>query len=142
MVAEKIKRGRDLFYTAQTICSDCHGDTALGDGKSDLYDDWTEDLYTKNPDKAVVRELVSLGALEPRNIRPRNLRLGVYRGGLRPIDMYRRIKNGIEGTPMPAASDKLSDDDIWAIIEYVRFMPYETISQPKTTKPVNEEELK
>jgi len=142
VVAEKIKRGRDLFYTAQANCFSCHGDTALGDGNVREYDDWMVDLYTKNPDSADVREYVSLGAHEPRNIRPRNLRLGVYRGGLRPVDMYWRIKNGIEGTPMPAASDKLSDDDIWAIIEYVRFMPYETISQPKTTKPVNEEELK
>src|SRR5207248_2464538 len=33
---------------------------------------------------------------------PRNLRLGVYRGGRRPLDLYYRIHDGINGTPMPA----------------------------------------
>ena len=32
----------------------------------------------------------------------RNLEHGIYRGGGRPEDLYRRILNGISGTPMPA----------------------------------------
>ena len=45
---------------------------------------------------------LALGALEPRNIRPRNLRMDEFRGGRRPIDLYWRIHNGIAGAPMPA----------------------------------------
>ena len=38
--------------------------------------------------------------LPPQQLQPRNLRLGIYRFGRRPVDMYRRIFAGINGTPM------------------------------------------
>jgi len=63
-------------------------------------------------------------------IRPRNLRAGIFRGGRRPIDLYWRIKNGIAGTPMPAASGQLSDDDLWHVVDYVRSLQYDKLSQP------------
>ena len=34
-------------------------------------------------------------------VRPMNLTTGVYRGGRRPIDLYWRIKGGIEPSGMP-----------------------------------------
>ena len=37
-----------------------------------------------------------------------------------PVDIFLRVKHGIEGSPMPAAPGGMSDDDIWAISEYVR----------------------
>ena len=86
------------------------------------------------------REYVALGALQPRNLFPRNLRSGVYRGGRRPIDLYWRIVNGIDGAQMPAAPMKaddagpevkgLTNQDVWDLINYVRSMPHESISQP------------
>ena len=36
---------------------------------------------------------------------PRNLTRGLFRGGRRPIDIYRRIYAGINGTPMPALGE-------------------------------------
>ena len=75
-----------------------------------------------------------------RNIRPRNLRLGVYRGGRRPIDLYWRIHNGIEGSNMPQVPLREPDDppekkgitrvDLWDLINYVRSLPYEELSRP------------
>lgn len=56
-------------------------------------------------------------------IQPRNLTLGFYRGGSRPIDIFYRIKLGITGSGMPAASDKLSDDQLWLLVDYVMSMP-------------------
>jgi mono/diheme cytochrome c family protein len=56
-------------------------------------------------------------------IQPRNLTLGFYRGGSRPIDIFYRIKLGISGSGMPAASDKLSDDQLWQLVDYVLSMP-------------------
>ena len=50
---------------------------------------------------------------------PRNFHLGIFRGGNRPIDLFRRVKYGISGTIMPAADASLSDDDLWAIVYYV-----------------------
>lgn len=74
-------------------------------------------------------------ALPPRTIQPRNLRLGIYRGGRRPIDIYRRALEGINGTPMPGVgelvkSNKLTAEDVWNLVAYVRSLPYESISKP------------
>lgn len=138
-----IARGKELFQGKEANCFSCHGVTGLGDGQTGDYDDWTKDFADwsniLDPEEKAERmeTYVELGGLPPRNIKPRNLRQGVYRGGRRPIDLYWRIKNGIEGTPMPAAGMQqtpggpgLSEDDLWDLIAYVQHMPQETISQP------------
>jgi mono/diheme cytochrome c family protein len=130
---QAIARGRELFYGPIANCVQCHGNSALGDGVTNDYDDWTKELEPAKSDRLAA--YLDAGALHPRNILPRNLRMGVYRGGRRPIDLYWRLKNGIDGTPMPAVpmqpADKgLSSNDVWCLIEYVRSMPYEPISQP------------
>ena len=86
-------------------CFSCHGDKGLGDGASAwedvdgvsqrIVDDWGEEII------------------------PRDLTSGIYRGGRRPIDIYRRLTAGIHGTPMPAVPDTLTEDDRWAIVHYV-----------------------
>jgi len=138
-LAASVKRGRELFYGTVANCVKCHGDSALGDGQTTDYDEWAKEFINDGKDRVVVSQYVSLGLLPPRNIKPRNLRQGVYRGGLRPIDIYWRIKNGIEGTPMPAATMKpagdpnakgLTPDEIWDIVNYVESLPYESISDP------------
>jgi len=68
------------------------------------------------------------------------LRLNVFRGGRRPIDLYWRIHNGIAGTPMPAApmraadadetDTRLTSNDIWDLIAYVRSLPFDDLSAP------------
>ena len=50
-----------------------------------------------------LREEVAAGLLPPRNAIPRNLRMNMFRGGRRPLDLYRRVHQGISGTPMPAS---------------------------------------
>lgn len=138
-LADSQKRGRDLFYGSVANCIKCHGDSALGDGQTTDYDDWVKDLFDPAKSPQLAPEFVSRGLLPPRPIRPRNLRLGVYRGGLRPLDLYWRIKNGIEGTPMPAATMKPEGDpnakgllpaDVWDIVTYVQSLPYEPINNP------------
>jgi mono/diheme cytochrome c family protein len=139
-------RGRELFFGSIANCVKCHGELQLGDGQVDDYDDWTKEFYdwAKAPDAAVRRakvdELVALGGLSPRTIRPRNLRTGVYRGGRRPLDLYWRIHDGIDGTPMPGSLMKpegapleakgLTPEDIWSLVEYVRSLPYDALSRP------------
>jgi mono/diheme cytochrome c family protein len=54
---------------------------------------------------------------------PRNLTYGVYRGGARPVDLFWRMRLGIAGSGMPAAADKLSDEDIWHLVDYVLSLP-------------------
>jgi mono/diheme cytochrome c family protein len=143
------KRGRDLFYGTVANCAKCHGESALGDGQTTDYDDWTKEFIADGKNRQLVATYVSLGLLPPRNIKPRNLRLGVYRGGMRPIDIYWRIKNGIDGVPMPAATMKpegdpnakgLLPDDIWDLVNYVQSLPYESISNPYSHEVAQEAE--
>lgn len=139
-LAVSIKHGRDLFYGAIANCIKCHGDSALGDGQTTDYDEWTKEFINDGKDRKLVATYVSLGMLPPRTIRPRNLRLGIFRGGMRPIDIYWRVMNGIEGTPMPALATnvrtdsdppeakKLTPEEVWDIINYVESLPYEPIN--------------
>jgi len=141
---ESIARGRELFYGPIANCVKCHGETALGDGQTTDYDEWTKEIMPNEPDK--LRKFLATGAaLPPRTIRPRNLRLNVFRGGRRPIDLYWRIRNGILASGMPAASMKpedaapddprLTSDDIWHLIAYVRSLPYESLSAVRQHQP-------
>jgi mono/diheme cytochrome c family protein len=132
-----------VFYGAIANCVKCHGDSALGDGQLTDYDEWSKEFIGDGKDKQVVATYVSLGLLPPRTIRPRNLRQGVFRGGMRPIDIYWRVMNGIEGTPMPALSTniraesdppeakKLSPEEVWDLVNYVQSLQYESINDPR-----------
>jgi mono/diheme cytochrome c family protein len=89
------------------------------------------------------RTRVVEGLLPVRNAIPRNLRDGMFRGGRRPLDLYRRVHQGIAGTPMPAggplapgSQGTLSDEEMWQIVDYVRSLPFEAVSRPQT-RPVN-----
>lgn len=139
--ASQVALGQKLYFGAAN-CVQCHGETGIGDGQTNNYDDWTNDWLKVegiNPtDVAAWAPYVNAGAHPPRPIMPRNLRLGVYRGGNRPIDIFRRIQYGIEGTPMPA-SLTLTEEQIWALVAYVQQLPYETLSRPETAKKLENE---
>lgn len=138
-----VAKGRELFYGAIANCVKCHGESQLGDGQVDDYDDWTKDFadltkITNKDERAdIISQYEKLAGLTPRNIIPRNLRQGIYRGGRRPVDLFIRILHGIDGSPMPAAVLKpdgapanakgLSSDDIWHIVDYVKSLPYESL---------------
>lgn len=131
-----VDRGRELYYTVKANCFSCHGPTQLGDGQLDLYDEWSKELYnwsTEDSDENR-NEFKQLGGLDPRPIRPRNLRLGQYRGGRRPLDIFWRIHNGIDGSGMPAAT-LLTHDEIWDLVNFVLWLPYEQLSHPNVELP-------
>jgi mono/diheme cytochrome c family protein len=161
-LAASIAKGQEIFYGTKGNCAKCHGPSALGDGQTSDYDDWnkpivelTKDLSGEETRLRTDRELTSeeratlsahvsavsaalaSDSLPPRTAVPRNLRQGVYRGGRRPLDVYRRIYAGINGMPMPAvgpaspgAKGTLEPDEIWNLVDYVMSLPYEPISQP------------
>ena len=120
--------GKLLFF-GKANCVQCHGETGIGDGQTENYDDWTNEwLKRANVDphkREQVQPFLEAGALLPRKIRPRNLRELVFRGGSQPADLYRRVKAGIEGSNMPAAPT-LSDSEVWALVAYLIELPYET----------------
>lgn len=128
-LAASIDRGRTLFLSKEAQCTQCHGPTALGDGKDGGpikdYDNWNKNKLPGDMDRWLLPKQV---------LRPRNLRLGIYRGGRRPLDIYRRVHSGIAGTPMPAggegATPVLKPDDIWHVVDFVLSLPYEEASEP------------
>ncbi|MFV0444557.1 MAG: c-type cytochrome [Planctomycetaceae bacterium] len=126
---ESIAIGQKLFISATAKCSDCHGKSGLGNGTQTL--------------------AVEQGQTEPglhdvwgHIVVPRNLRSGIYRGGRRPLDIYRRIAAGIKGTPMNGFKTNLynlkseelglkgdeKDLAVWHVVNYVLNMPYEELT--------------
>jgi mono/diheme cytochrome c family protein len=125
--AASVKRGQELFVGKIASCSKCHGETGLGNGQTTDYDDWTKDwtvrVGLKPEDYDSLVPLIARGALPPRNALPRNFAEGVFRGGSTSKDLYRRIMQGIDGTPMPAATfveGQFEQDDVWHIINFIR----------------------
>lgn len=131
---ESIAKGRELFFKKETQCTKCHGPTALGDGndgapeKDKLFDDWNKEKTPEN---------LAYWLLPKQELRPRDLRMGIYRGGRRPLDLFRRIHQGIPGTPMPAGgrdeknpTGPLTPEEIWNLVDYVRSLPFEQASEP------------
>ncbi len=74
-----------------------------------------------------MRPFRKAGALTPRVVKPRNLQDGVFRGGGDPETLYRRISQGIAGTPMPAVEvvakengKGLTEDQMWDLVRYIQ----------------------
>ena len=139
---ESIEKGKKLYLSEEAACAKCHGESARGDGKQlPDYDDWTKDWTSKidlNPTKLdELLPLMARGGMKPQPLNPRNIVEGKFRGGREPLDLYRRIRYGILGAPMPAAAiiksseDKgIHSEDIWHIVNYVL-----SIAEPETLAP-------
>ena len=121
---ERIAHGRALFMTpgeqGGANCVSCHGPTGRGDGAS---------AFEVDPVTQKRRRVKDDWGNE---ISIRDLTRGVFRFGRRPIDLYRRIYAGINGTPMPehigmaitenGAQRTMNEVDIWDLVFFVRSM--------------------
>ncbi|MFN3158369.1 MAG: c-type cytochrome [Rubinisphaera brasiliensis] len=111
-----IENGRLLYLSKDAQCASCHGDTGRGNGYQTFQ-------FQKKQDGSLY-EVVGLHDAWGNPLEPRNLTTGIYRGGRRPIDVFRRIYAGIKGTPMPVFGGRgLSDEQIWDIVNYLLTMP-------------------
>lgn len=96
LTVERAALGREAFLTKG--CSKCHGEDGRGHTKDNIgKDSWG--FATRAAD----------------------LTSGMLHGGQDPIDVYRRILNGINGTPMPGFKNALQDEPetIWNLVAYV-----------------------
>jgi mono/diheme cytochrome c family protein len=90
------EQGKKAFLTL--ACHQCHGEDGRGQMASNVgTDTWG------NPTKAA------------------DLTSGMLRGGTEPLDIYRHIDAGINGTPMPSFRDSLQKEPerIWHLVGYV-----------------------
>lgn len=97
-----------------------------GGHKIRLEHGWKVHLLTETGEPVVRKQAKLEPVVRPdewgNDSKPRNIQQTIFRGGNRPIDLYRRIKYGIGGTIMPAADAQLSDDDLWNIVYYVYWL--------------------
>lgn len=117
---ESIARGRKIFLSKDAKCASCHGETGRGNGPS-------TEAYNDEPGKPPGTKSKVPGLFDNWGniVEPRNLTTGVFRGGRRPIDIYRRIHSGIKGTPMQAFGTTLKEEQIWDVVNYVLSIPFE-----------------
>lgn len=141
-VAASVQRGGELFRGKIASCSKCHGEDGRGTGQTTDYDDWTKDWTSRVGLKPEEREalipLMARGALPPQNAQPRDFTQGVFHGGSRSEDLYRRIMLGIDGTPMPAATfveGQFEQDEVWHLINFIRSLVKETDEPVTDEKP-------
>jgi mono/diheme cytochrome c family protein len=95
--AESVAMGHELYL--KFACSRCHGVDGRGGTRGE---DVGEDAWGR---KAAAADLTS----------------GMFRGGGRPIDLYRRIHSGITGSPMPGFGSQFASDPdvIWHLVHYI-----------------------
>jgi DMSO reductase family type II enzyme heme b subunit len=100
--AAALREGR-LFYDS-IGCRKCHGDQGRGDGPSapTLKDDAGFPIFAADLHQS-----------------------WRFRGGNTVTEIYRRLRTGLDGTPMPSFSDLidqkfLTDEQLWRLAQYVR----------------------
>lgn len=96
---EHIDRGKSAFLSKG--CSKCHG----ADGRGQTADNLAGNLKDRWGHATRAADLTA----------------GMLHGGQRPIDVYRRIYAGINGTPMPgfATAFQQEPETIWDLVAYV-----------------------
>ena len=119
MSKESVARGREIFLGNKATCASCHGATGRGNGPS------TEGFNDLLGQPGVKSDKPGLFDIWGNIVKPRDLTTGVFRGGRRPIDVYRRIHSGIKGTPMQAFGTTLTEEEIWDVVNYVLNVPFE-----------------
>lgn len=115
-----LARGREIFLGDKTKCADCHGPTGRGDGPQT---EQFQPVPNTTPERKY--EVAGLHDIWGFHQQPRNLTRGVYRGGRRPIDIFRRVHSGINGTQMPGFSTSLTEEQMWDLVNYVLSIPFD-----------------
>lgn len=97
-------------------CAKCHGEDGRGQTT------WLSPRYLAAQAALPESERAEINYDDWGNVAPAaDLTAGMLHGGRRPVDIYRRIYSGINGTPMPAFATALQDepDTIWHLVHYV-----------------------
>ena len=109
-----MRLGRELFI--KSSCYQCHGEDAEGQTEW-LSAEFLAAQEARRRNSRIKINYDAWGYAAP----AANITARMLHGGRRPIDIYRRIYTGINGTPMPAFADVFVDnkDAIWHLVHYV-----------------------
>jgi cytochrome c oxidase cbb3-type subunit 2 len=94
---ESIQRGAALYKTLS--CAKCHGAKGHGDG----------------PDASTLTN-IKHEPIPPYDYTATDR----FKCGVTNQDLYRTFMTGMDGTPMPAYADKLTADQVWDLVHFVR----------------------
>ena len=99
MTEESVRLGHEIFLGK--ACNKCHGKFGRGGSIGNV--EIGKDAWGNEGSAA-------------------DLSSGMFRGGDRPVDIYRRISSGINGTPMPSFKKTFQDspDDIWHLVHFIK----------------------
>lgn len=103
-----LARGKEHYFKQN--CNKCHGEQGKGDGQEKMVDD------------------------EGYVMRPRDLTLGIFKGGHDFASIYYRIANGMPGTPMPSSSKALMPEQMGELAHYVRSLSTEEVRESAAMK--------
>ncbi len=90
--AKTIAAGREAY--TENDCGDCHGDK--GEGSKDEKDELERPV-----------KMIPFSA-------------GYFKSGRADVDLYRTIATGMNGTTMEGYADEMSEDEIWATVDFMR----------------------
>jgi mono/diheme cytochrome c family protein len=111
---ETVLLGRQAFVTRG--CSKCHGE----DGRGQT--DWLSKEFVAQQQSLPEDQRIQINFDIWGNVAPAaDLTAGMLHGGRRRVDIYRRIHNGINGTPVPAFAQSLAEEPetIWLLVHYI-----------------------
>ncbi len=111
---ESIEAGRLTFMSRE--CWKCHGK----DGRGQTV--WLNKEFIANLMQTPEEEREQLNVDDWGNVAPAaDLSAGMLHGGRRPVDVYRRIYAGINGTPMPAFSVAFQEEPetMWNLVHFI-----------------------
>lgn len=102
---ELVEQGKEAFLAAK--CWSCHGKSGRGDGNKEFRkDDWGFPIRIRN-------------VTHPWKIK----------GGSEIEDIYMRFTSGISGTPMPSFVKTMSEENRWALANYIKSLQYQRTEQ-------------
>ena len=115
-----IQLGYQLYHSERSGCAKCHGVEGQGGvAPDDDYDNWNRERLAAT---GSVEKALPITKAPARAITGSRLR-----GGDAPIDLFRRLHQGVAGTPMPAIGPRrpgeasaLNDEEVAALTDYVR----------------------
>jgi len=113
---QTIAAGRKAFLNETYGCWKCHGTD--GHGQTE----WLSRRFVERQESLPDTERIKINYDVWGNVAPAaDLTAGMFHGGRRPMDIYRRIYSGINGTPMPGFGEALTNEPetIWHLVHFV-----------------------
>lgn len=112
---ESIKRGEEVFIK-KGKCAECHGNEGRGDGNATQNDEWGFPILPADLHKCY------------------NFR-GNRSDPYNPVNVFREVSTGLNGTPMPSFVDTLTEDERWHVANFVISLCPKKDIDPLTNKP-------